>query len=155
MGVPLEMRRLVPGNPGRWGLRGGWGEASWDKPTTTEIPAATPTPLTARALKGLLRVDGTEVFVKERRVSRVSFVEGAEGEQAVTVLFRSAAEPNHVVRLETTPNAIEGLLAVSLSVLHGPSVVEIAPTESMDYSTLLARLKGMPQLRPALRQRHF
>jgi len=150
-----ELRQLIPGNPNRWGLKRGWGGASWDRPTAVETLVAQPTPLTAHELEGMLRIEGTESFVKERRVSRITFTPRKDEEQTVTVNFHSAAERRRVVRLDATPLPLQRSLDVSLIVLGGDGIEEITTGEVMDYPTLLARLRELPQLRPVSHQRHF
>jgi len=145
--------RLIPRNPNRWGMRGSWRAIN---ATAAEAKAVQPTPLTARGLEGLLRLEGTESFARERRVSRMVFIPREDRAQTVTVDFHSAAARGQIVLLEATPSAIEGSLNITLSLLNRDGIItEITTGESMDYSTLLARLKDLPQLRSASRQRHF
>ncbi len=152
MRTPQEIARLIPSNPPRWGIRGRWGPI---EPATAT--AQRETPMSVGQLENALRVAATEIFVKERRVSRVIFIKREQGEQTVTTLLYSAAERGQIVRSQATPRALEGLLDVNLALLDKAENVteEVATGESMDYPGLLARLEALPQLRSVPHERYF
>jgi len=152
MPLPPEMQQRLLTPPTKWGIKR-WTTVD----TATPVESRNNTPISVGELEHALRIAGTEIFTREKRVSRMIFARREEGEQTVTVLLYSAAERGQVIRLEATPRPLERYLDVNLTLLGGDKtgVEEIATGESMDYPILLTRLKALPQLRSASQQRHF
>ncbi len=143
--ISREYQRLIPTNPNRWHRKG------FEDTDTASVELGSDTPLSVGELEGRLRIAATEIFVKGKRTSRVSFLPRREGEQAVTVLFRPAVEQGQVVRLKAAPDALQGLLRVNLSLVNGDGKVarRIIRGNRMTYPALLERLADLPQLQPA------